>query len=201
MGVNESALGKARAMAETGYVVLLADVYGKSLRPKDAQEAGKAAGEQYANRERLRQRVIAAVDLLKAQAESVPLQAGRVGAIGFCFGGTTVLELARSGYDIPAVVSFHGGLATSLPATEGSVKAQVLVLNGADDTYVSAQEIAGFESEMKAAGVDWQFVNFAGAVHCFAEADAQSPPGCVYHQRSAERAYRMMHAHLREAFE
>jgi dienelactone hydrolase len=97
------------------------------------------------------------------------------------------------------VVSFHGGLSTSMPAAAGQVKASVLVLNGADDSYVSNDEIAGLQTEMTAAGADWQFVNFAGAVHCFAEADANSP-GCTYHERSAKRAYRLMDDFFAEAF-
>jgi dienelactone hydrolase len=200
MGVNASALDKAKAIAADGYVVLLADVYGADLRPANAQEAGAAAGKAYADRAQLRRRVAAAADLLQAQPASVPLKKDSIAAIGFCFGGASVLELARSGYALDAVVSFHGALDTSMPAQAGAVKASVLVLNGADDTYVAAEHIDALQKEMRDAGADWQFVNFAGAVHCFAEADAASPPGCVYHERSAKRAYRMMHAHLREAF-
>jgi len=200
MGVNDAAIEKAKGIAAMGYVVLLADVYGSAVRPANAKEAAAAAGAAYADRATLRKRVAAAVDLLKVQAGEVPLDVGSIGAIGFCFGGATVLELARSGYDLDAVVSFHGALNTNLPAAASSVKAQVLVLNGADDTYVSPEHISGFEQEMRAAGADWQFVNFAGAVHCFAEADANSGPGCLYHPRSATRAYRMMQAHFAEAF-
>ncbi len=200
MGVNDSALEKAKGIAADGYVVLLADVYGSKVRPKDAAEAGAAAGAAYENRALLRKRVAAAVDLLKAQPASIPLLHDSIGAIGFCFGGATVLELARSGYDLDAVVSFHGDLKTSVPAAEAAVKANLLVLNGADDSYVKAEDITAFEKEMNAADADWQFVNFAGAVHCFAEADADQAPGCLYHERSAKRAYRMMNAHLSEAF-
>lgn len=200
MGVNESQVEKAKALAARGYVVLVADVYGVGLRPANAEEAGKAAGSMYAQREVLRARAAKAVEVLKAQAGSAPLDAARIGAIGFCFGGTTVLELARSGFDIAGVVSFHGGLATSLPAQSGAVQAPVLVLNGADDGYVKAEEIEGFRSEMRAAGADWQFVDFAGAVHCFAEADANSGPGCQFHARSAKRAYRLMDGFFAEQF-
>ncbi len=199
MGVNDAALAKAKAVAADGYVVLLADVYGSSVRPTNATEAGAAAAEAYSDRARLRKRAAAAADLLKAQPEGVPVQRDAISAIGFCFGGATALELARSGYDLDAAVSFHGGLATSLPAAPDAIKARLLVLNGADDSYVKPDEIAAFETEMRAAGADWQFVNFAGAVHCFAEADANSPPGCVYHERSAKRAFRLMNAHLAEA--
>jgi len=192
MGVNASQIEKAKAIAARGYVVLIADVYGADLRPANADEAAKAAGSMYAQRELLRARAAKAVEVLREQAGSAPLDARRIGAIGFCFGGTTVLELARSGSDIAGVVSFHGGLGTSMPAEASAVKAAMLVLNGADDPLVSGEEIAGFQSEMREAGADWQFVNFAGAVHCFAEADANWPPACLYHERSARRAYRMM---------
>lgn len=200
MGVNASALEKAKAIAGRGYAVLLADVYGAALRPANAGEAGAAAQAMYADRGLLRARADAAVDLLKAQSEAAGFPADRLGAIGFCFGGAAVLELARNGReDLAGVVSFHGSLGTSMPAQPGAVKASVLVLNGAADSYVKPEEIAGFQQEMSAAGADWQFVNFADAVHCFAEADANSP-GCQYHARSAGRAYRMMDDFFAEVF-
>lgn len=198
-GVNASALGKARDLAARGYVVLVADVYGATVRPKSGGEAGAAAGEAYKDRARLRARAQAALDALLGD-KSAPLDRERLAAVGYCFGGATVLELARGGADLDAVVSFHGALDTNMVAEPGAVKGSVLVLNGADDRYVTAEHIAAFQSEMTQAGADWQFVNFAGAVHCFAEADAKSPPGCVYHERSAKRAYRMMEQHLAEAF-
>ncbi len=200
MGVNDSAIEKAKQVADDDYVVLLVDMYGRGVRPANAQEAGKAAGAVYADRPALRGRIQAALDTLKAQAGKAPLDVARLGGFGFCFGGAVVLELARSGADVAGVVSFHGNLSTPLPAAAGAVKASVLVLNGADDTYVPAEQIAAFEAEMKAAGADWQFVNYAGAVHCFAEADANSPPGCVYHERSARRAYRAMDDFFGERF-
>ena len=141
----------------------------------------------------------AALDQL-ASASDVPLDAAKLGAIGFCFGGATALELARSGADIAGVVSFHGNLGTDLPARSGEVKAKVLAINGGDDQYVPAEQINAFTREMAGAGVDWQFVNLGGAVHCFAEADAQSPPGCVYNERAAKRAFRMMRTFFAEAF-
>jgi dienelactone hydrolase len=201
MGVNDSAIEKARQVAGDDYVVLLVDMYGRGVRPANPQEAGKAAGAVYADRPALRGRIQAALGTLRAQAGKVPVDAARIGGFGFCFGGAVALELARSGADVAGVVSFHGNLSTTLPAGSGAVKAGVLVLNGADDTYVPAEQIAAFEAEMKAAGADWQFVNYAGAVHCFAEADANSPPGCVYHERSAKRAYRAMEDFFDERFE
>ena len=200
MGANAAAIDKAAEIAGSRYVVLVADVYGKDVRPADAGEAGKAAQGMYADRPALRKRVAAALEQLQAAASSAPIAPGQFGAIGFCFGGATVLELARSGADIAGVVSFHGNLSTSLPAEAGKVQASVLVLNGADDTYVPAAQIDAFLKEMTMAGVDWQFVNYAGAVHCFAEPDANSGPGCLYHPRSARRAYAAMDAFFAERF-
>jgi dienelactone hydrolase len=200
MGVNESAVEKARKIAESGYVVLVADVYGKDVRPANTDEAGKAASAMYADRKRLRARAGKALDVLRQQAGSAPLDTSRLGAFGFCFGGAVALEMARAGAPLAGVVSLHGALDTSIPALAGTPRAAVLVLNGADDTYVTREHIADFENEMNRAEVDWQFVNFAGAVHCFAESDANSPPGCVYHERSARRAYRMMDDFFAEAF-
>lgn len=200
MGETESAVDKAKAIASTDYVILVADMYGEGVRPKNADEARAEVGKLYADRAKLRARIDEAVATLRAQAGKAPLQADKIGAIGFCFGGSTVLELARSGVDIAAVVSFHGGLSTSMPAAENSVKASILVLNGADDRSTSLEDIGKFNEEMNTAGADWQFVNFSGAVHCFAEADADSPPGCVYNERAAKRAYRMMNNFLSERF-
>lgn len=199
LGINEDAIERAQAVAGKDYVVLLADVYGVKVRPANAEEAGKAAGAAYADREALRARNQKALDVLIEQAGDL-LAKDKLAAIGFCFGGANVLELARSGADLDGVVSFHGNLSTTMPAQQGAMKASVLVLNGADDSYVPAAQIDGFSQEMRAAGADWQFVNFSGAVHCFAEPSANSPPGCVYNQRAADRAYTMMRGFFAEIF-
>ena len=200
MGETESAVDKAKAIASTDYVILVADMYGEGVRPKNADEAKDQVGKLYADRAKLRARINEAVATLRAQVGKLPLQAGKIGAIGFCFGGSTILELARSGADVAGVVSFHGGLSTSMPAAENSIKTPILVLNGADDRGTSLEDIGKFNEEMNAAGADWQFVNFSGAVHCFAEAEASSPPGCIYNERAAKRAYRMMANFFSERF-
>lgn len=200
MGETESAVDKAKAIASTDYVILVADMYGEGVRPKNAEEASAQVGKLYADRAVLRARINEAVATLRAQVGKVPMQAGKIGAIGFCFGGSTVLELARSGADIAGVVSLHGGLSTSMPAAANAVKAPILVLNGADDRGTTLEDIGKFNEEMNKAAADWQFVNFSGAVHCFAEADANRPPGCVYNERAAKRAYRMMANFFSERF-
>lgn len=198
-GVTDNAVAKARSIAGDDYVVLVADVYGKNVRPKNDQEAMAQVKKLYADRAGLRKRVNKSLDVLKAQAGKAPLDVARLGAIGYCFGGATVLELARSGANIAGVVTFHGGLDTSMPAQPGAVKASVLVLNGADDKG-TAGDVAGFQKEMDAAGVDWQFVNFSGAVHCFALPEANKAPGCLYNARAAGRAERMMRGFFAERF-
>lgn len=199
MGVTPAAVEKAKLLAGTRYVVLVADVYGKDLRPRDDKEASAAAGALYADRALLRGRAAAAVSTLQAQAPKAPVDPTRVGAIGFCFGGTTVLELARAGADLDGVVSFHGGLATTVPAAAGKVKAPILVLNGAADTYVPPEDLAGFQKEMTAAGADWQLVQLSGAVHCFTEVGADKP-GCSYDAKAARRSYAMMSDFFDEGF-
>lgn len=199
-GINPSAIEKAKRIAGDDYVVLIADVYGSKIRPKNDEEAGKVAEPLRGDRPLLRARIEKAVAVLKEQAGKAPVEPSKIGAFGFCFGGTTALELVRGGSELAGVASFHGGLATPLPAKDDAVRTPVLVLNGADDRGISDEDIAAFEKEMDAAGADWQFVNFSGAVHCFAEADANNPPGCVYNERAAKRAYEMMSDFFRERF-
>jgi dienelactone hydrolase len=197
-GVTDRAIAQARHVAGQDYVVLVADVYGKDVRPRDDAAALAQVKRLYADLPTLRARAAKALDVLRAQADVAPLDAARLGAIGYCFGGATVLELARSGADLAGVVTFHGGLSTSMPAGQGEVKASLLVLNGADDKS-TAGDIAGFQKEMDAAGADWTFVNFSGAVHCFA-LPGNDRPGCRYDARAATRAERMMRGFLAERF-
>ena len=141
------------------------------------------------------------MDQLKAQTGKAPLDGKHWAAFGFCFGGATTLDLARSGADMQGVVSFHGNLSTDDPALAKNIKAKVLVLHGADDKFESPEQIAGFQQEMRDAKVDWQFVAFGGAVHCFAIPSAHGEvPGCQYNERAARRGMALMHSFLDEAF-
>lgn len=200
MGVSEAALEQARKIAGDDYVVLVADVYGRDVRPANAEEAGRTVQAAYDDGgTRLRRRANAAVEALRAQAGPVPLDATRIGALGFCFGGSVALELARSGAQVAGVVSFHGGLEAHIPGAE-SIPASVLVLNGADDASVPPEQILAFREEMKRAGADWQFVDFGGAVHCFAQPESNNPPNCVHDPRAAKRAFGMMDDFFEERF-
>ncbi len=201
-GVNESAISKAKTIAGKDYVVMLVDMYGSDLRPKNATDAGKAAGGVYADPAELRARITTALVKLKAAGKKAPVDTRNIGAIGFCFGGAVALDLARSGADIAGIASFHGNLSSKLPASKvGDVKASVLVMNGADDKYVSTESIASFQKEMQDTKTDFQFVNFGGAVHCFAEPDETTAgSGCVYHEPSYKRSMKMMRNFFAEKF-
>lgn len=200
-GINDANIAKAKNIAGRDYVIFMGDMYGKELRPKSDAEAQAAVKPLYGDRAEMRARAVAAFDELKrlAQSHAAPIDQHKLAAIGFCFGGSSVLDLARSGTDVAAVVSFHGGLSTDDPSLAKNIRARVLAMNGADDkgTMPDADK---FMDEMRMSPAEWQFVVFGHAVHCFAEPDANSPPGCVYNPKVAKRAFKLMHDWLDEAF-
>lgn len=201
MGMNPGQVALAEKIAGRDYVVLVADVYGTAVRPKNPDQAGKAAGDLYKHRDTLRARISAALVQLEAQQGKAPLDGKHWGAIGFCFGGAAVLDLARSGADIAGVATFHGNLSSDDPGLAKNIKARVLAMNGADDGFTPESEILAFEKEMREGSVDWQFVNYGGAVHCFAIPSADgSVKGCKYDAKVARRAYALMHAFFADAF-
>ncbi len=201
MGMNANQIALAKQIAGKDYVILVADVYGTAVRPKNADDAGAAAKNMYVNRADLRARINAALEQIKAQAGKAPLDGKHWGAIGFCFGGATTLDLARTGADVQGVVSFHGNLATDDPALAKNIKSKVLAMNGGDDKFVPEEQIVAFQKEMRDANVDWQFLSFGGAVHCFAIPTAKGEvPGCQYNERTARRALALMHSFFDEAF-
>lgn len=200
LGINDTAIARAKEIAGERYIVLLADMYGKDVRPQNFDEAGKASSAVTGDRALTRVRGNRAVQALRESGQAV-LRPGGLAVIGFCFGGTVALELARSGADVLGVVSFHGDPKPVEVAGKGDVKAHLLVLHGAEDPYVGADHVSAFQSEMNAAGADWTLVSYSGAKHCFAESEANNtPPGCLYHRRSAQRAYALMHTFLEERF-
>jgi dienelactone hydrolase len=191
MGVRDETVRRAKMLAELGYVALAADVYGKGTRPKDTQEAGALAGKYKGDLPLLRSRVRAAFDTL---AKDPKVDSSHVFAIGYCFGGTAALELARSGAPLAGVVSFHGGLATKDAADAKNVKCPLLVLHGAADPYVPPAEVAAFQKEMTDAKVDWQMVYYADAVHAFTNPGAGNDPskGAAYDARADRRSWEAM---------
>lgn len=199
MGLGPNPKLRADMLAKLGYVALAADLYGKGVRPANAAEAGKLAGQYKEDRATLRARARAALDRLVATGAVDP---DAVAAIGYCFGGTAALELARSGAPLAGTVSFHGGLATPRPEDAKNIRGRVLVLHGADDPFVKAEEVAAFEAEMRAAKIDWTFVAYGGAVHAFTVEGAGSDPskGAAYDAKADHRSWEAMRGFFDELF-
>lgn len=198
MGVTDNAAIKAYRAAGIDYVVFIADMYGKDIRPAGATEAAAAAGVVKGDRVLMRKRVNAALEVFKSEAGEL-LDPVRMGAIGFCFGGTTVLELARSGTQIGGVVSFHGNLDTPNSSDAKAIKTPLLVLHGADDPYVPPEQVAAFEHELREAKVgDWQLISYGGAVHSFTDPTANMPGQAQYDEKVAGRAFNQMRMFFNE---
>lgn len=190
-GLGDYEKKRAEMLARLGYAVFAADIYGKGIRPDNPKDAAAMAGKYKSDRALLRARVNAGLETLRKQPQ---VDASRVAAMGYCFGGTTVLELARSGADVKGVVSFHGGLNTPLPEDAKNIKAKVLALHGADDPFVPAAEVTGFEAEMRKAKVDWQLVAYGNSVHSFTDWNAgnDNSKGSAYNENADKRSWEAM---------
>jgi dienelactone hydrolase len=190
---------RAQEIAGLGYVAFAADIYGKGIRPKNQQEAALQSGIYKKDRALMRRRVNAGLQALEKDPRA---DRSRLAAIGYCFGGTTVLELARSGADVRGVVSFHGGLDSLAPQDAKHIKAKVLVLHGADDPFSPPQDIAAFQDELRKAGVDYQFVFYGGAGHSFTNPEAGGDPskGAAYNASADRRSWEAMKQFLTEIF-
>lgn len=190
-GLQDYAKMRTKQLAELGYTAFAADIYGKGIRPADPAESAKQAGLYKGNLPLLRKRVTAGLETLKTQPG---VDTKKLAAIGYCFGGTTVLELARSGAEIQGVVSFHGGLGTTLPAEAGKIPAKILVCHGADDPFVKPAEVDGFKAEMKKADAKMEFIAYPGAVHSFTRATAGNDPskGNAYNEAADKASWTAM---------
>lgn len=199
MGITDYEKMRAHKLAEMGYVAFCADIYGKGVRPTSVKEAGAQAGKYKGDRELLRARVNAGLDTLK---KNDLVDTSHVAAIGYCFGGTTVLELARSGADLNGVVSFHGGLDSPTPADGKNIKCKVLVLAGADDPFQKPDDLTAFQQEMKDNKVNWQIVFYGGAVHAFTQPDVGNLhlPGAQYNEQADKRSWQAMKDFFAEIF-
>ena len=198
-GFGEHAMERAKKLADLGYVALAADLYGGRKFATGIDDLRKLVSEMMTNRQKLRTRARAA---LTALAGVPQVDTTRLGAIGFCFGGTTVLELARDSADLRGVVSFHGGLETTMPAKPGEVKAKVLVCTGAEDPIVPQEHVNGFQEEMRKAGADWQVITYGNAGHSFTNpaADGSIGPHMIYHAPTDQRSWAAMQSFLAESF-
>jgi dienelactone hydrolase len=190
-GHNEYGRRRATQLAQLGYVAFALDMYGKGLTAKTAEEAGKLAGPFYQNRGLMRSRANAGLSVLKSQKN---VDGKRLAAIGYCFGGSTALELARGGADLAAVVSFHGGLDFPDGNDTKNIKGHVLICTGADDPMVTPDKVAIFEDQLRKANIDYQINVYGGAVHAFTnpDADAHNIPGIKYNEKADKRSWEAM---------
>jgi len=191
-GIDEYEKGRAKQLAELGYVAFACDIYGKGNDAGEPGKAGEWAGK-FRNNDRtlFRARANRGLEFLKEQPQS---DDEKIAAIGYCFGGTGVLELARSGAELEGVVSFHGGLGTPNPEDGKNIKTPVLVCHGDDDPHVPESEVDAFLKEMKDGDVDYQFVAYADAVHSFTKVKAGNDPskGSAYNEKADKRSWEHM---------
>jgi dienelactone hydrolase len=203
-GLNDYAKRRARDLAALGYSALAIDMYGEGKNtehPKDAMAFMQVATKDSAAASA---RFNAGLELLKKQPQTNP---NKLAAIGYCFGGKVVLDAARQGVPLAGVVSFHGALVTTTPATPGSVKAKVLVEHGARDSMVTADNVSAFKAEMDTAGADYEFVSLEGAKHGFSNPDADrlshgehGGPDIGYNKAADERSWADMQAFFKKIF-
>jgi len=201
-GLNEYARQRVRMLAGLGYTAFAVDMYGEGKEAAHPDDAGKFAAEVRQNMPAATQRFVTAMQTLQKHPTVDP---EHIAAIGYCFGGGVVLEMARQGLDLDAVVSFHGSLATTNPAAPGVVKARILVCDGADDKMVTPEQIQAFQMEMKAAKVDFTFISFPGAKHSFTNPGADIyaekfniPVG--YNAEADKKSWQDMQEFLQETF-
>jgi dienelactone hydrolase len=194
-GLDDHAKNRARRFAELGYVAFACDMYGEGVAgSRDRIMA--CINELRAEPNRIPRRANAGIDALK----SYPLTNGHLAAVGYCFGGMTVLELARSGTPLAGIVSVHGSLDTKQPAAPDSIKAKLLVCHGALDPHVPLTQVTAFADEMKISNADWQLIIYGQAVHGFTHEDKWNVPGVAYHAASDARSWRAIESFLSEIF-
>jgi len=196
-GLDDHARGRALRMAELGYVAFACDMYGDGVAG-DRQRVMACINELRNDPDLLCRRARAGIDVLSSH----PRVDGRLAAVGYCFGGMTVLQLARAGVDLAGVASIHGSLKTTRPVAPGQVSAKVLVCHGALDPHVPTADVTAFVDEMNQAGADWQLIVYGGAMHGFTheDADGYKVPGVAYDARADARSSAALRAFLTEIF-
>lgn len=196
LGIDNASKGIAEDLAKLGYNVFIADIYGEGNYPKNTGEAGKLAGFYKTNYEAYQKRINAALqELVKSGANS-----DNIVAIGYCFGGTGVLEAVRGHLNVKGVASFHGGLGKDATRKTEPITAKVLICHGADDPFVPKEEIASFQQELRDAKADWQMIYYANSVHSFTnpEAGSDNSKGAAYNPVAAKRSFEHLQLFLNE---
>ena len=198
-GIGPYVKNRAEQIAALGYAAFAIDIYGKGIRPANVEEAGKQATIYRSDRQLMRRRAIAGLTEIKQFPFVDP---NRIAAIGYCFGGGVVLELARSGADIKGVVSFHGNLDTPHAEDARSINAKILVCHGANDPYVPQEQVLAFQKEMRDAKTNWQMNIYSNAVHSFTNPDSGNDPskGIAYNKEADTRSWEAMKAFFKEIF-
>jgi dienelactone hydrolase len=201
LGVTETAIQRAASLAGDKYIAFVADMYGNGKTSEGPPDSADLMMAVRADRVEGRKRINAALDAMVAAAEQRGIgDRTRKAAVGFCFGGGNVLELARTGADVNAVVALHGDLATTMPAKKGDIKAAVFVMHGSKDPVAPKAERDALEAEMDAAEANWQLLDFGGRLHSFAESETMMPGVAEYCPRAAHQCYRMIDDFIQDAF-
>jgi dienelactone hydrolase len=198
-GLTDYPKHRAEQLAKLGYVAFAADMYGKDVVTDDPDQAKVLSGKFYDDQDLMRARAAAGLDQLKNDPHVDPKE---IAAIGYCFGGSVALELARSGADLAGVVTFHGALKTSRPDDAKNIKGKVLVCTGGDDAFVPPAQVEAFEDQMRQAGVDWQVIVYGGAHHAFTnpDADKHGIPNIKYNADADRRSWAAMQSFFNEIF-
>lgn len=195
-GIDTHSQESATKLSELGYYTFVADIYGKDNRPKNSAEAGKNAGYYKKNYAEYQKRIQLALD----QLVRLGANPDKIVVMGYCFGGTGAIEAARANLKVQGVVSFHGGLGKEVSRAVDKINPKVLVLHGADDSFVPKDEVEAFQSEMRASGADWQMVYYANSVHAFTHKDAGSDnsKGAAYNELADKRSWIALKDFLKE---
>ena len=197
-GKSDFEINKATMLAELGYTAFVLDTYGIGVRGTCLEENQALIAPFMADRQSLRDRLLAAVDVAKSQPEA---DANKVAAIGFCFGGLCVLDMARSGADIAGVVSFHGLFVPADIANSKPISAKILCLHGYDDPMATPEQMTALATELSQAGADWQIHAYGNTLHAFTNPNANDPDfGTVYSAQAEARSLRAMENFLAEIF-
>jgi dienelactone hydrolase len=200
MGMRQQAIDRAALLAGDRYVVFCVDMYGEGIRPKDFGEAAALANPLRDDPAEAKRRVRAAYDTFLRLGKERGLINDQRAAVGFCFGGGNVLDLARDGADVKAVVAIHSDLKTKAPAQPGDVKAALLVIHGAPDPVTPKADRDAFEAEMDKAGAKWQMLVFSGILHAYTDEDSNMAGVAIYDEPASRQTYALTHGFIADAF-